>query len=995
MNTFHSWRALPCTILTAIALLSAGCGGGDSDPISPPPAITISITPATVTVNGGASQGFTATLVNASNNAVTWSASGGTIQGNGTSATWTAPMSGGPFTITATSAQDPTKSASATATITAPAPVSVSITPTSATVAAGATQEFTATVANSTNNGVTWTSTGGTIAGSGNTMTWTAPVAGGSYAVTATSSADPTKSATVNITVPSVVVSVTPSSPTVAAGGTQTFIATVTGASDNTVTWSATGGTIAGSGATVTWTAPIGGGSFNVVATSSLDPGSSSSATVTVTPIGVSISPNITALFRGEPTVFTATVTGAAAGFGDVTWTSTCGTATPSGLTLAYVAPMSGSCTITATSVSDASRSASTTIAVRTETLVTVTDDVNDGACNYAHCSLREAIIAANATPGADVILLSPNATIPASSRARVTGNSGSAKRVMSNARAVTGTITLTSALPDITTPMTIAGPGPTQLTIHANASPAAQRRVFTVIGQIPFTIAGMTLTGGRANFGGGALLVQSGANVTVDNVVISGNETAFEQGGGIRVFGASTLHLENVVLENNRGLASWPGGAIGVTGSVLTMRGGAIRNNTSEQGFGGGVYGVSATIDIEGTTISGNRGASGGGIAMWNGLNSLTLVDVTIRDNESLEVGGGIIAGANLTTPINRSTVVMDNVVVHNNSTGVQGGGIQFTRNVAATLNRVTITGNTVTRTSTGFPVMGGGIMIGATSQILIDHSTIADNVLAQANASQSRNGGGGISMIAEDQNTFLTLRNSTVSGNRMEGTNEGGGIRVGQGELEIINSTISGNSATRGGGILTAEPIAFRNVTIIGNTATTIGGGLMVDDDDGITLSNVLLSNNTTGTGSPTPSNCLVTSGGWMTSAGYNLSDDATCTAFDQSTDKPNTTAGISPTLADNGGPTRTHALLAGSAAINAGNPAICTATDQRGVARQGVCDIGAFEFVAAGATFRALMAPSALPRRPAIRMPVRPPGVPAVETAPVKAEVYSRGM
>jgi hypothetical protein len=55
----------------------------------------------------------------------------------------------------------------------------------------------------------------------------------------------------------------------------------------------------------------------------------------------------------------------------------------------------------------------------------------------------------------------------------------------------------------------------------------------------------------------------------------------------------------------------------------------------------------------------------------------------------------------------------------------------------------------------------------------------------------------------------------------------------------------------------------------------------------------------------------------------------------------------AGVSGQLAENGGPTRTHALLEGSPAIDAGLAEICPATDQRGFGRQGPCDIGAFEF------------------------------------------------
>ncbi len=82
-----------------------------------------------------------------------------------------------------------------------PPAVAVSITPSSATVEAGQTQQFTATVTNTTNTGVTWTSSGGTLSGSGATVTWTAPSAAGTYSVTAASVADPTKSASSSVSV--------------------------------------------------------------------------------------------------------------------------------------------------------------------------------------------------------------------------------------------------------------------------------------------------------------------------------------------------------------------------------------------------------------------------------------------------------------------------------------------------------------------------------------------------------------------------------------------------------------------------------------------------------------------------------------------------------------------------------------------------------------------------------------------------------------------------
>lgn len=82
-----------------------------------------------------------------------------------------------------------------------PPAVAVSVTPTTASVEAGQTQQVTATVTNTSNTGVTWTSSGGTLAGTGGTVTWTAPSTTGTYSVTATSVADASKSASSSITV--------------------------------------------------------------------------------------------------------------------------------------------------------------------------------------------------------------------------------------------------------------------------------------------------------------------------------------------------------------------------------------------------------------------------------------------------------------------------------------------------------------------------------------------------------------------------------------------------------------------------------------------------------------------------------------------------------------------------------------------------------------------------------------------------------------------------
>src|SRR5579872_7047747 len=163
-------------------------------------------------------------------------------------------------------------------------PVGLSVSPTTATLAVGGVQIFTATVTGSTNKGVTWSvqegAAGGAIDASGR---YTAPSTIGTYHVVATSQADGTQaSATINVQAGSIGLSVSPATGSLAVGGTQIFTATVTGSTNKGVTWSvqegAAGGAIDANGK---YTAPSTIGAYHVVATSQAD-GTQASATVSV-----------------------------------------------------------------------------------------------------------------------------------------------------------------------------------------------------------------------------------------------------------------------------------------------------------------------------------------------------------------------------------------------------------------------------------------------------------------------------------------------------------------------------------------------------------------------------------------------------------------------------------------------------------------------------------------------------------------------------------------
>jgi hypothetical protein len=208
------------------------------------------------------------------------------------------------------------------------------------------------------------------------------------------------------------------------------------------------------------------------------------------------------------------------------------------------------------------------------------------------------------------------------------------------------------------------------------------------------------------------------------------------------------------------------------------------------------------------------------------------------------------------------------------------------------------------------------------------------------------------------------VTVTSSLVNGNIAQGF--GGGIaNFGFNTVSLTNVTLSGNRGRLGGGIANLQigTLHLQNVTITNNTGrfsedATRGsaGGVYNDANAALTVRNTLIAGNTAPELGP---DCLTSSNADLGSEGYNLiANTSNCVIAGDTTGD---ILGQDPKLgelADNGGPTQTHALLAGSPAVDAGNPATpgsggnaCAAVDQRGTPRpQGErCDIGAFEMSA----------------------------------------------
>ncbi len=313
-------------------------------------------------------------------------------------------------------------------------------------------------------------------------------------------------------------------------------------------------------------------------------------------------------------------------------------------------------------------------------------------------------------------------------------------------------------------------------------------------------------------------------------------------------------------------------------------------------------MIGAGATVSISGVTVQngGRSGVNGSGGIFNDGI--ATLSDSKVINNFSF-LGGGIANGGEMTII---SSAIDTNI-------GVFGGGGVF--------NQGTLT---------------------------IYDSSVSNN--------QAGNSGGGIL----NQNATVTISGSTIDGN--SAASSGAGIST-SGEMTLVNSTISGNLVGgMGGGIFSAGSVDMHNVAIFDNDAGSPdtgpgnGGGIVHEGVGEVTSENSIIAGNRA-EGGAAP-DCA----GVFSSLGYNVignGNDAYCSGFD-ATDRLVDDPMLTP-LADNGGPTMTHALQPGSPATDAGNPAGCVdqdgnplSADQRGMARPAdgdgddiaICDSGAFE-------------------------------------------------
>ena len=411
--------------------------------------------------------------------------------------------------------------------------------------------------------------------------------------------------------------------------------------------------------------------------------------------------------------------------------------------------------------------------------------------------SLRRAIVDSNLTPESDNIVF-----------------------------AITGTITLGSALPSVDSTatagtLTITGPGSSNLTISGNNGNANRDfNIFTISSTISFggsggnlAISGVTVSGAKTSGYGGAFYNKG--NLTISNCIVSGNTA--NNGGGIyntRVPG--TVTISNSI----------------ISGNTASGNGGGIFNSR----FGGST-GTVTNVTISNSTISGNTAKNGGGIYNesnpYGGINLVTISNSTISGNSATAPsnGGGGIR--------NRGFLNLSNSTLSNNAAPGYGGGIS---NGGGTLNIA----NTIIANSTGST--GGSDFSGPGTVNLIAGATAANNLItlesvlwatkvtsAQLNLGPLQNNGGPTSTMALGAGSVAIATGSATISNAspINGLDQRGFIRsstapcIGAFEAGAVgaalNPTFGATTSTADG--FTVQITNYNSAFTFNGTATANG--------------------------------------------------------------------------------------------------------------------------------------------------------------------------
>ncbi len=482
---------------------------------------------------------------------------------------------------------------------------------------------------------------------------------------------------------------------------------------------------------------------------------------------------------------------------------------------------------------------------------------------------------------------------------------------------------------------------------------------------------------GGQITFncGGGLvsipLTTQLELSTTADTVLDGGGLVTLDGQGLTRILhkdwhdpntvGTIAITLQNLRLVNGRA----PGGA--TTGDIS---GGALAAGHP----GTRVTIINATLENNRTTELTTADNQGGAVFVHNSYETV-LAGSLFRDN--LAGNGGAFGG------IATGLIITNSLFENNQAVDDTSGGIVHGYGGAVHLDGVTNSYNPDSH-----------------HRVHVCGSVFRGNL--------AKRGGGAFSVVVSDnKGTLATYEKSVFENNRADGSNgefgQGGAIYhieddhaggVGEFNLEVKDSSFDNNSALKQGGALWVSILGHgrvANVTFTNNHTTapfnTVGqggamavtlglidissslfaynhaayqagalhGGGTTNPNQVVTLYNSIFFNNTINIGQTLPSETE-----WqgfhtnrpMTDGGGNIQYPRYKPTYNNDVNNAITANPIYAdpllgSLGDNGGPTQTMPLLAGSPAIDAANPAACPVLDQRGYSRSGACDIGPYEY------------------------------------------------
>lgn len=367
---------------------------------------------------------------------------------------------------------------------------------------------------------------------------------------------------------------------------------------------------------------------------------------------------------------------------------------------------------------------------------------------------------------------------------------------------------------------LTVQGPGATALSVSGDTDSsgtpnAGDTGIFSVQSSSgAFALSGLTLTEGYSTQGG-AISTASPVPLTVTDAVLSGNTATGAGAGGGAIYTNAGVNISDSTLADNT--SAGPGGAVAQLATV------------------------NAFTEIENSTITGNEAAGSGGAVdlvasieyatkygtLYDDVTSGLVVSGSTLSGNTAGTGGGAISARGKYSPVD----VLGSTITGNATNVGPGGAVaQLSKYGAASVTTSRLTGNAAGG-------VGGGLAIQSKyGEFSLDSTTISGNEADGAGGGLSVSGGGAPGNRSGDDSFIV---DSTISGNS---ATSGGGLDLNlntPAALDISYTTISGNeSDLLGGGISfganTASPVTLTDSTISGNSAD-IGAGVAFDADSG----------------------------------------------------------------------------------------------------------------------------------------------------------------